>query len=523
MPLKLFPTGLSTNPSPPKTAAGSALALAAAAAVVLASSSGGATTAPTQLAASATTSSSLFSAAGLRIDDGTSVPLAGLLPLVVRTPASTATQVKFTVDGAYLGTDDTAPFNPVLDTLGSGQHKLRYTVKDGAVDEPAVTIQFTATSSSDSGTPTSATPSAPSSSAIPTPSATPTQSSPPAPTASATPPVNAVKVTDAVTLQRALTAARPGTTITMADGAYSGNAAKALNGNDPGRFVIATSGTAVAPITLRGSRNAVLDGGGTGGGYGIHLNGASYWRLDGFTVTSASKGIVLDRSSHNIIDGVQVTNTAQEGIHLRAFSSANVIQNSVIHNTGMVSPSYGEGVYLGSAVSNWPTYTNGLADRSDGNQVLGNQIFDTAAESIDVKEGTTGGIIRGNQFGGNKIAGQNSADSWIDVKGNGYMIDSNHGGTAPKAHTTECGDPAGSVTSTKNPFCDGMQVHVAAPGWGARNTFTKNVLDVNAPGVGIWLQEAAVSLHNVITCDNVVAGAAAGRFAYNHYTALGCT
>ena len=54
-----------------------------------------------------------------------------------------------------------------------------------------------------------------------------------------------------------------------------------------------------------------------------------------------------------------------------------------------------------------------------------------AAEPIDVKEGTFTGVIRGNTFDGRGISGQNSADSWIDVKGIGYTIEGNTGTFAP--------------------------------------------------------------------------------------------
>jgi hypothetical protein len=60
--------------------------------------------------------------------------------------------------------------------------------------------------------------------------------------------------------------------------------------------------------------------------------------------------------------------------------------------------------------------------------VIGNRIGpNIAAEPIDVKEGTHNGVIRGNTFDGKGISGQNSADSWIDVKGIGYTIEDNTG------------------------------------------------------------------------------------------------
>jgi len=330
-----------------------------------------------------------------------------------------------------------------------------------------------------------------------------------------------VVVSDAVSLQQALMQARPGMTITLADGTYSGKEVKDPSGDEPGRFVAAVSGTAAAPIVLRGSRQAILDGGGPGGGYALHLRDANYWQLQGFSVQSASKGIVLDGSNHTVIDSVRVTNIGAEGIHFRAFSSDNLLTNSTVDNTGVNAPNFGEGVYVGSAQSNWGTYTNGEPDKSDRNHIINNTIVDTAAENIDIKEGTSDGVVRGNDLGGDKIASKNSADSWIDVKGNGYLIDSNHGVTAPRPDTTECGDPKGDPGSTKNPFCEGMQVHVILDGWGQRNTFTNNTLEVNAPGAGIWLQNTAVAV-NVIKCDNEVTGAQAGDYATNHYSALRC-
>ena len=350
-----------------------------------------------------------------------------------------------------------------------------------------------------------------------------TQSAPSSPVTSTSPVADEVVVTDGASLQKALLDAHPGSTITLKDGNYHGKDVKDPAGHEPGRFVATASGTAAAPIVLRGSPAAILDGGGTGGGYAVHLESASYWKLEGFTVQSATKGIVLDGSNHNVIDGVHVTNIGAEGVHFRAFSSDNLLTNSTVDITGVDSPNYGEGVYIGSARSNWETYTGGAPDNSDRNQIVNNTITDTAAENVDIKEGSSDGVVRGNSLGGDRIASKNSADSWIDVKGNGYVIDANHGVTAPRPGTTECGDPKDDPGSEKNPFCDGIQVHVILDGWGRNNTFTDNQLEVNAPGAGIWLQNTAVPLHNIIACSNEVTGANAGSYATNHYSALDCT
>ncbi|MGH2811272.1 MAG: hypothetical protein ACRDI1_00975, partial [Actinomycetota bacterium] len=78
-----------------------------------------------------------------------------------------------------------------------------------------------------------------------------------------------INVTDANTLAQALAAAKPGQTIELADGTYTG------------KFVIKTAGEEGNPITLKGSRDAVLTGGDGGSGYDLHLDGANHWQLVG--------------------------------------------------------------------------------------------------------------------------------------------------------------------------------------------------------------------------------------------------
>jgi hypothetical protein len=78
-------------------------------------------------------------------------------------------------------------------------------------------------------------------------------------------------------------------------------------------------------ITLRGSRNSVPDGGRTGGGYASRLLDAKYWNLTGFTIRSAAKGTILDGSSSDPLDDLQVTDIGQEGIHFRPLSSDNIL------------------------------------------------------------------------------------------------------------------------------------------------------------------------------------------------------
>ncbi|WIV55300.1 right-handed parallel beta-helix repeat-containing protein [Amycolatopsis nalaikhensis] len=240
-----------------------------------------------------------------------------------------------------------------------------------------------------------------------------------------------VNVSTAAELQAALANAAPGQAIKLASGTYRGS------------FVTTKAGTATNPISLSGPADAVLINDGPSGdapdcpaptpgwdpGYGLWLSGAPYWTLSGFTVRESKKGIVVDASPHTTIDGVTVNHVDEEAIHFRRSSADSVVKNSTITYTGLVQPGYGEGVYLGSANSNWGCHGNsGGVDRGDRIQVLDNHIGPfVAAEAVDVKEGTTGGLIRGNTFDGRGITGQNSADSWIDVKGIGYTIEGNTG------------------------------------------------------------------------------------------------
>jgi hypothetical protein len=288
--------------------------------------------------------------------------------------------------------------------------------------------------------------------------------------------------TTAAALTTAIQNAQPGHVICLA-----------ANTTYAGRFVATVSGTAGSHVVLTGPATAVLDGGSDSTGYGFHLNGASYWELRGFTVRNSQKGIVTDNASNNLIDGVTVKDVGQEGVHFRTFSRSNTIQNSTVANTGLVTPDFGEGIYIGSANSNWGTYTGGKPDTSDNNVVQNNHIGpNVRAEPIDIKEGTTGGTIAGNYLDATGITGANSADSWIDVKGNGYFITGNTG--VNPTHTTV--------------LKDGFQVHVAVSGWGNNTRFANNTLDVESTGYGIWVQSSATG--TVVCADNMVTTAASG-------------
>ena len=360
-------------------------------------------------------------------------------------------------------------------------------------------------------------PSAPSPSQSPSPSTSPSPSPSPSPTVTptttptatptATPtgsPGPVVDVATSAQLAAALVGAEAGQTIRLAAGEYHG------------AFVTQRAGTASRPITLTGPRTAVLVNDGPAGdapdcpvptagwdsGYGLWLSGAPYWNLTGFTVKDSKKGVVLDSSPHVVIDGLYVHHAEEEGVHFRRSSADGVIRNSVVEYTGLVQPGYGEGVYLGSAGSNWGGHGNSSGvDRSDRVLVENNRIGPyIAAEPVDVKEGTTGGVIRGNTFDGRGISGQNSADSWVDVKGVDYLIENNSGAFAPPGT-----------------FANGYETHNPAttPSFqnGCGNVWRGNSSDLGGVGayaVKVTSPSSCTARPNVVYASNTVRNAVSG-------------
>ena len=148
-----------------------------------------------------------------------------------------------------------------------------------------------------------------------------------------------------------------------------------------------------------------------------------------------------------------------EAIHIRDGSSNCLIQKCYIHNTGLVTPGYGEGIYIGSSKS-----TNEYGYNCDNNIIEGCIFKDIAAEPIDIKEFTTGQEIFGCIFYGDGITGENYAGSFIDIKGNNCYVHDNVG------------------FRNKNPKVEAaFEVHRLAEGWGDGHRFMNNVVYMDRP------------------------------------------
>ncbi|KOU08918.1 sheath polysaccharide-degrading enzyme [Streptomyces sp. NRRL F-5755] len=287
-------------------------------------------------------------------------------------------------------------------------------------------------------------------------------------TAAAPTTARTIDVSTPAQLKSALSEARPGDTIRLADGTYKGN------------FRATTAAGASSRITLTGSAKAVLS---AGGGYGLHLDGASYWTVRGITVTGGQKGIVADAARGVVLDSVTVHGLDMEGVHFRKSSRDGVLKNSKIYETGRDGRGMGEGVYVGSA--------GGTGDRSDNVQILHNTIGPgVGGENIDIKEGTTGAKIIGNTFDGSGLTGAHYDDSWADIKGNQVLVEDNTG------------------RHTRN---NGYETHSQQPGWGCGTVFRNNRSDLSGAtgpdryGFHITNYQAA-GCPVTITADNKVTG-----------------
>ena len=434
--------------------------------------------APASASASAS-ASGLITVARAQLDG--SVQASDQFTVTVAAPVGT-TAVKFDLDGVYIGQSDASPFQWIITTT-PGAHKLDAHWNGPAADR--LSVHFTVAGSA--GTASAPTPTAAPAAPSVTPNTSATQSTEstgsshtfttaPAPFSSGSSgtPVAplVVTVSTAAQLKGALAASVPGETISLANGTYAGG------------FTAAAAGTAAAPITLLGSRSAILTTDSLTSGYGLHVTG-DYWVINGISVTDSGKGIVLDHSQHTVISGVAVSDIGDEGVHFRDDSSYSSIVGSSVSDTGQHDAGFGEGIYIGSAVSNWATIMGSATtpDQSDDVLVRDNSISNTTAEGVDVKEGTTDGELVGNVFENAGYSGANSGDSWVDVKGNGYLVSGNSGD--------------GTLT-------DAFQVHEAVAGWGNDNTFSSNTVQ---GGVSGYLVNVASGVTGtVVYCESTGAG-----------------
>ncbi|GGX03667.1 hypothetical protein GCM10010341_26570 [Streptomyces noursei] len=193
------------------------------------------------------------------------------------------------------------------------------------------------------------------------------------------------------------------------------------------------------------------------GGYGLHLDGASYRTVQGITVADGHKGIVMDSANGVVIGTVTVHDLAMEGVRFRTSGKDGIIRNCTIRDTGKDGQGMDKGVYVGSA--------GGTDDRSDNVQILNNSIGPgVGGENVDIEDGTTGAKTIGNSFDGSGLTGADFDGSWGDIKGDKALDENNAG-----VHTTD----------------NGYATHTGQPGRGCGTVFRGNRSDPSgATGAG---------------------------------------
>ena len=260
-------------------------------------------------------------------------------------------------------------------------------------------------------------------------------------------------------LKAAMNKATTGDQIILAPGEYYNNTTMGPTGSGA-YFYSEESGTAASPIiirsedpsnpaVIRGSRRDWLTVLKIRGDYwiikdlkftfaknGISLEGSDQTKIINCEVYNVTKGMLIDNSQKAKVIDSRLYNIGEEGVHLRDGSSDAELDGLVIYDTGVENPRIGEAIYVGSDRKLWKDPSNKTYDEKVNNTKIRNCKLgpNVAAEGIDIKEGTTGTIVEHSFIDATGISGENSADSFIDVKGAKVVIRYNRfeGNNAPK-------------------------------------------------------------------------------------------
>lgn len=232
---------------------------------------------------------------------------------------------------------------------------------------------------------------------------------------------NQIHVTNTEELKSALKNAESGDEIILASGEYI------YEGETPKGYMFKSygEGTEQSPIIIRSENPdapAVLSGSSTSSNV-VFTTFGDWWEIRDIKFTNAQKGIMIENSNNTKVIGCEVYNIGSEGIHFRDNSSYGLAENCYVHDTGVISPGYGEAIYVGSAKS-----TTGYGYDCHYNTIRNCKLGpNVAAEHVDVKEYTIGTIIENCTFNGTGMSGENSSKSFINVKGNDCIIRNNIG------------------------------------------------------------------------------------------------
>jgi Right handed beta helix region len=234
------------------------------------------------------------------------------------------------------------------------------------------------------------------------------------------------------TIQLALDRAGPGDRVTLAPGGYSQDISTRRDG------------TAAAPITISGPRDAVLRGAGRSRVITINHD---HITLEGFTVDGLwgrpdrSEGYrnkllyAVGTAPGDGVVGLRVlymafANAGGECLRLRYFAQHNEVAHSSFTGCGVYDFKFrgggknGEAIYIGTAraqLGDGRNPTDDL-DQSSYNWIHHNR-FDTGGnECVDIKEGSAENIVEHNSCTGQR----DPHSAGLDARGNRNVLRSNH-------------------------------------------------------------------------------------------------
>lgn len=209
------------------------------------------------------------------------------------------------------------------------------------------------------------------------------------------------------TIQRAVRAVSPGDTVIVHAGSYAG-------------FVVDVRGTDAGPIAFVADGAVAIDGAATTDRDAIHVEGASWVRIEGFTVTHAARaGISAIDCDHVALRGNRVDQNAKWGI-FSAFCDDLVVENNEASRSAEQ-----HGIYASNSADRpvirhnriWGNAMCGIHMNGDISQggdgvisdavVEDNVIFDNgrAGGSAINGDGVTRAVIRNNVLDGNHASG----------------------------------------------------------------------------------------------------------------------
>lgn len=264
-------------------------------------------------------------------------------------------------------------------------------------------------------------------------------------------PQSVISVSSVEELFPAIRNAQPGDIIQVAAGTYDYTGYQGAQKIDTN-----ASGTADAPITLTAAdpqNPPVFTGSSPENGYVLQITG-DYWIVEHICFQNSQKGIVLDNSNYTILRNCEISHTGSEAVALRDGSSYCKVLDCSIHDAGLVTPGYGEGVYIGSSYT-----VSGFDYKCDYNVVDGCTFKNIAAEHVDVKEYTTGTEIANCTFYGDGMTGENYAGSFLDIAGNDCYVHDN----------------TGYRNGNRN-IVAAFELHEQVDGWGYDAVFENNTL-----------------------------------------------